>query len=102
MEKVLENTWVIEIGLLMFIVGVFVLGGYINSILVKKGYKGFDNVIKTICVAFTTKAMKTMEEKDKDLHEVNKKVQEGMINSTFVPENKPEEIKEEIKSEKQQ
>lgn len=102
MEKVLENTWVIEIGLLMFIVGVFVLGGYINSILVKKGYKGFDNVIKTICVAFTTKAMKKMEEKDKDLHEVNKKVQEGMINSTFVPENKSEEIKEETKSEKQQ
>lgn len=101
MNEILQNTWVIEVGLVMFIVGVFVLGGYINSVLVKKGYRGFDNVIKTICVAFTTKAMKTMEEKDKDLHEVNKKVQEGMMNSTFTPpveqtqpaEPKKEEVK---------
>lgn len=102
MNEFLDSTIVSEILVVVAIIGIFLAGGAINNFLVRKGYRGFDNVIKTMCVALSTKVMKKVEEKDKNLHEANLKIQEGLANTTFMPDpDKPSqsEKKEENKDE---
>lgn len=102
MSDFFDSTLVAELVIVAFVVLIFLAGGAINNMLVRKGYKGFDNVIKTMCVALSTKVMKKMEEKDKNLHEANLRIQEGLANTTFMPTQEDTTAKDKVEAPKEE